>query len=70
LRPEANGTKTFSLDLTDRNILTSDGFYLLPNDVVYVEPIRSKSFRINIPTVSLVLTSVSTLILVLNYVNK
>lgn len=70
LRPEANGTKTFSLDLTDRNILTSDGFYLLPNDVIYVEPIRSKSFRINIPTVSLALTSISTLILVLNFVNK
>jgi len=70
LRPDANGTHTFSLDLTDRNILTSDGFYLLPNDVIYVEPIHSKSFRINLPTVSLFLTSVSTLILVLNYINK
>jgi len=70
LRPEANGTKTFHLDLTDRNILTSDGFYLLPDDVIYVEPIRSKSFRINIPTASLALTSISTLILVLNFVNK
>lgn len=70
LRPDSSGTRTFSLDLTNREILTSDGFYLLPNDVVYVEPIHSKSFRINLPTVSLFLTSVSTLILVLNYINK
>jgi polysaccharide export outer membrane protein len=69
LRPVESGTKTFRLDLTDRNILTSDGFYLLPNDIVYVEPIKSKSFRINIPTLSLLLTTISTLILVLNYIN-
>jgi len=70
LRPVTGGTKSFRLDLTDRQILTSDGFYLLPNDIVYVEPIKSKTFRINIPTISLFLTSVSTLILVLNYINN
>ncbi len=70
LRPESNGTKSFQLDLTNRNILTSDGFFLLPNDIVYVEPVKSKTFRINIPTISLFLTSVSTLILVLNFISK
>jgi polysaccharide export outer membrane protein len=70
LRPSEDGTTTFRLDLTDRSILTSDGFFLLPNDIVYVEPIQSKSFRINTPTFSLILTSISTLILVLNFVNK
>jgi len=70
LRPESSGTRSFRLDLTDRNILTSDGFFLLPNDMVYVEPIKSKTFRINIPTISLVLTSVSTLILVLNFISR
>jgi polysaccharide export outer membrane protein len=70
LRPSAHGTKSFRLDLTNKNILSSDGFFLLPNDIVYVEPVNSKSFRINIPTVSLFLTSISTLILVLNYMNK
>lgn len=68
LRPSENGTATFRLDLTKSNILTSDGFFLLPNDIVYVEPIQSKSFRINTPTFSLVLTSISTLILVLNFI--
>lgn len=67
LRPTTSGTNTFRLDLTSKKILTSDGFFLLPNDIVYVEPIKRKSFRINIPTLTLALTSITTLILVLNY---
>ena len=68
LRPSSDGTKTFRLNLTDRSILASDGFFLLPNDIIYVEPIKSKSFKINIPTVSLAFTSISTLILILNFI--
>jgi polysaccharide export outer membrane protein len=68
LRPTADGTSTFRLDLTKSEILSSDGFFLLPNDIVYVEPIKTKSFRINMPAISLVLSSVSTLILILNYI--
>jgi polysaccharide export outer membrane protein len=70
LRPTTNGTKSFRLDLTSKDILSSDGFFLLPNDIIYIEPIRSKLFRINMPTISLALTSISTLILVLNFINK
>ena len=70
LRPSANGTKTFRLDLTDKKILESDGFFLLPNDIVYVEPIKNKSFKLNIPTISLAFSSVSTLILILNFINN
>jgi polysaccharide export outer membrane protein len=70
LRPTATGTSTFRLDLTRKDILASDGFFLLPNDIVYVEPIKSKSFRINIPTLTLGLTSITTLILVLNYIDN
>jgi polysaccharide export outer membrane protein len=69
LRSGSTGTTSFQLDLTNKKILITDGFFLLPNDVIYVEPIKSKTFRINIPTLSLFLTSVSTLILVLNYIN-
>ncbi|MFO7369550.1 MAG: polysaccharide biosynthesis/export family protein [Bacteroidales bacterium] len=70
LRPTSNGTRSFRLDLTSRQILTSDGFYLLPNDMVYVEPIKNKTFRLNMPTISLAFTSISTLILILNFINK
>ena len=68
VRPGPETTKTFRLDITNSDILNSEGFFLLPNDIVYVEPIKTKSFRINMPAISLVLSSVSTLILILNYI--
>ncbi|MBN1415938.1 MAG: polysaccharide biosynthesis/export family protein [Bacteroidales bacterium] len=70
LRPTKDGTKTFRLDLTDISLLTSDGFFLLPNDIVYVEPIKSKMLKINLSTISLFLTGLSTLILILNFTNN
>jgi len=69
LRPTKTGTKTFRLDLTKIELLKSEGFFLLPNDIVYIEPIKSKMLKINLPTVSLFLTGVSTLILILNFLD-
>jgi polysaccharide export outer membrane protein len=69
LRPTKAGTITFRLDLTNIALLKSEGFFLLPNDIVYVQPIKSKMIKINIPTISLFLTGLSTLILILNYLN-
>ncbi len=70
IRPTNNGEKFFRVDLTDINILKSQAYYLLPNDVIYIEPVKFKSFRLNSPNISLVLSSITTLILVLNYLNK
>lgn len=69
LRPTTAGTKTYRFDLTNISLLTSEGFFLLPNDIVYVEPVKSKNFRNNIPTYSLLLSTASTLILLLNFIN-
>jgi polysaccharide export outer membrane protein len=68
IRPSNNGTKIHKLDLTDKSILISDGFFLLPNDIVYVEPVKSQNFRNNIPIWSLFLSTVTTFVLVLNYI--
>jgi len=68
LRPAKEGTATYHIDLQDKNLLQSEGYFLLPNDIVIVEPIKSKPFQLNIPTMSLVLTTISTLILVLSFI--
>ena len=57
LRPAKGGTLTFKLDLTNKKILTSDGYFLLPNDLVYVAPIKSKILKLNAPSFSLVLST-------------
>jgi len=70
LRPAKEGTYTYHVDLQDKNLLQSEGYFLLPNDIVIVEPIKSKPFQLNIPTMLLALTTISTLILLLNYIDK
>jgi polysaccharide export outer membrane protein len=59
-----------TVDLTDRNLITGKNFYLLPNDVIYVEPMKAKNFRLNLPAISIAFTSLSTLLILLNFLIK
>lgn len=65
-----DGNKTFTIDLTDKKLLYSDNFYLQPNDILYIKPNRSKTFGTNPFPFATVLSSITTLILVINYLTK
>ncbi len=67
IRPTEEGSKTYELDLTDKSALSNPGFYLMPNDIVYVKPANGKAFRTNLPLWSLVLSSFTTIIVLLQY---
>jgi len=68
VRPTKEGTHTYRINVQDKNLLQSQGYFLLPNDIVIVEPIKSKPFHLNIPTISLTLSSISTLVLILTFI--
>ncbi len=44
VRQTLKGSDVFILDITKRDILQSDYFYLMPNDILYIQPLKSKSF--------------------------
>ena len=44
VRPTTEGTKTINVDLTDLNLVDSQNYYIQPNDLIYVEPIKAKMF--------------------------
>jgi len=67
IRPTEEGSKTYEIDLTDKSALSNPGFYLMPNDVVYVKPANGKAFRTNLPLWSLILASMTTIIVLLQY---
>lgn len=71
VRPFEDGTKTFTLNLQDKDILSSEAYFLLPNDVVIVEPESKKVFNLNLPTISFIISTVSSAItmtlLLINY---
>ncbi|HPR73725.1 MAG TPA: polysaccharide biosynthesis/export family protein [Bacteroidales bacterium] len=74
IRPTGEGTRTYSLNLQDKNILTSEAYFLLPNDVVIVEPESKKIFNLNLPTYSFIITTAASLLtstlLLINYFGK
>lgn len=68
IRTTEKGNKVYYLDLTKKNILNSEAFYLLPNDIVYVPPVKNKVFRVNSSVYSMALSTISTIILILNFI--
>ena len=62
IRPYDKGTKTFRLNLQDKNLLTSEAYFLLPNDVVIIEPMKQKVFYMNLPLITFLITSVTSTI--------
>ncbi len=66
IRETTDGTIVIPLDLTKSNIMESDYYFLKPNDVIYVEPSKARSFSLNKSNVELI-TSILTLgVLVVN----
>ena len=70
VRPINEGSKTFRINLKDKNLLVSEAYFLLPNDIVIVEPRKVKLLSLNAQTISLffstVFSTISLTLLILN----
>ena len=66
--PEGNIIKEFSL--LDRKIMSSEFFYVLPNDVVYAQPLKGKFFNMNTFPYSILLSSITSFILIFNFISN
>lgn len=73
IRQTESGSAAVLVDLKDPGLLASKFYYLQPNDVVYVQPLKAKTTRGNFSSlgiVGLAFSAVSTVILILNYNNR
>jgi len=76
VRTTIAGKKKFQLDLTGFDYMASEGFYIRPNDVIYVEPLAQKSWGTGqtvmgtIGNVATALTLVTTLIILKRYFDE
>jgi polysaccharide export outer membrane protein len=68
IRQTAKGSEVVLLDLTDPNLLRSKYYYLLPNDALYVEPLKARAGRANANNLGLVLAAISTIVLLLSFI--
>lgn len=62
--PGGNIVKEFTL--TDRSIMSSEFFYVMPNDVIYAQPMKGKFFQLNAFPYSVILSSITTFVLLWN----
>ncbi len=76
IRQFPEGTKIFDINLLDKEIISSPYYFIQPNDVIYAEPLKQKSFGIGVTgaqTITTVVSIVSTslaLILAIQGLNK
>jgi len=74
IRKENDKRLVYKLDLSERELLTSNKFYLYPDDMIIIDPVKAKMARINLQDYmfffSAVTTALSTTVLILNLVSK
>ena len=70
LRQTDEGTKTMKLDLSSKDLITSEGFFLQPNDMIIVEPGHGKVFRLNAPIFTFSFSALSAIFLLYNFFSK
>ncbi len=71
VRKTSKGDNVTMIDLTDRNLLNKDEFYILPNDIIYIEPNKvAKSLQFATFPWSIVLSTISTVVTVYALLRK
>jgi polysaccharide biosynthesis/export protein len=69
MREENSEVKKIPIDLTKEALMASEEFFIKQNDVIYVPPTQSRTWSVEAIPWNLMLTTISTLVLVLSYVN-
>jgi polysaccharide export outer membrane protein len=69
VRNENSKIMHYRLDLSDSKIAGKDYYYIIPNDVIIVEPLKARSSSYQNITYTTILSSITTLIAVLLFTN-
>ena len=70
IRQTQAGSEVILLDITKADLLKSKYFFLMPSDVLYVEPLNLRSKRANLDLLTVLFTALTTTVLVLTYVRS
>jgi polysaccharide export outer membrane protein len=68
IRQFQSGPIVKQFSLTDRSILTSELYYIMPNDVIYVQPRQGRGFQLNSSIYSIILSSITTFLVIFSFI--
>jgi polysaccharide export outer membrane protein len=67
IRKDGDKTITAMVNIHDSGFISNPYFWLKPNDVVYIKPLKAKMLQVNAPFWNIVLSSISTIIPICYY---
>jgi len=67
IRPSPYGPVIKEFSLLDRSILSSEFYYIMPNDILYVMPMQGKVNQTNISYYTLFLSTITTALVIISY---
>jgi len=67
IRQNDEGVEVIKMDITDAELLKSKYYYLLPNDVLYIEPNKEGLKRANLQPLGVVFSGISAIVLISNF---
>ncbi len=68
IREENNETKDFLIDLTSASSIRPEIYYLHPDDIVYVQPVKRRAFQNITPSVTLFTSIITTAVIALTFI--
>jgi len=68
IREENNETKDFLIDLTSANSIRPEIYYLHPDDIIYVQPVKRRAFQNITPSVTLFTSIITTAVIALTFI--
>jgi polysaccharide biosynthesis/export protein len=69
IRQENNKVTHYKIDLSNTKIASQELYYIMPNDVIVVEPLRAVSFSYQNVTYSTILTTITTIMTIWIFVD-
>jgi polysaccharide export outer membrane protein len=69
MRQSDRGVQALYVDLSDTKVLSSEYYYLLPNDIIYVPALKARPGRLNLEMLTILLTATTTAALLLSAIN-
>jgi len=67
LRKQGDKTAIINIDLSKKDILGSEYYYLLPGDILYIEPLKYKQYAFESFPYALILSSLSTMFALITF---
>jgi polysaccharide export outer membrane protein len=67
IRETPEGVKTKKINLNDLSIFDSEYYFIQPNDIIYVPPLKGKNFAFSQFPYALVFSTISTTLLLINF---